>query len=125
MLDCPDPWMASRIAVLWSFCNSDEAGLRGIWRDVEGVDPQGTNNKLETYQALFALPFDHNVRKSIRLPWLLASGFLCLGRKGVLLCAIGAHADKFKMRSMSFSCIGTRGQYHHGSMILRAQRQEH
>eukprot|EP00983_Pelagomonas_calceolata_P026601 834004-Pelagomonas_calceolata.AAC.1 len=30
--------------------------LHGVWRDVEGVDPRETNNKLATYQALFALP---------------------------------------------------------------------
>eukprot|EP00983_Pelagomonas_calceolata_P116710 1160339-Pelagomonas_calceolata.AAC.6 len=42
--------------------------LRGAWRVVEGVDPQTTNNKLAAYQVLFALPYDHNVRKPV---WLL------------------------------------------------------
>eukprot|EP00983_Pelagomonas_calceolata_P056369 1144562-Pelagomonas_calceolata.AAC.3 len=42
--------------------------LRGVWRDIEGVDPQETNNEMATYQALFALPFDHNVHKPIWLP---------------------------------------------------------
>eukprot|EP00983_Pelagomonas_calceolata_P042117 1138352-Pelagomonas_calceolata.AAC.2 len=36
--------------------------LCAVWRNVEGVDPRETNNKLATYQALFALPIDHNVR---------------------------------------------------------------
>ena len=31
--------------------------LQGVWRDVEGVDLQGSSNKLATYQALFAVPF--------------------------------------------------------------------
>eukprot|EP00983_Pelagomonas_calceolata_P005870 193617-Pelagomonas_calceolata.AAC.1 len=38
------------------------------WGAVEGVDPQTTNNKLATYQTFFALPFERNVRKPIRLP---------------------------------------------------------
>eukprot|EP00983_Pelagomonas_calceolata_P121045 1160762-Pelagomonas_calceolata.AAC.2 len=42
--------------------------LRGMWRDVEGFDPRETNDKSATYQALFALPFDHNMRKPIRSP---------------------------------------------------------
>eukprot|EP00983_Pelagomonas_calceolata_P041535 1138117-Pelagomonas_calceolata.AAC.2 len=42
--------------------------LRDVWRDVEGVDPRETNDKLATYQALFALPSNHNMRKPIQLP---------------------------------------------------------
>eukprot|EP00983_Pelagomonas_calceolata_P002241 75777-Pelagomonas_calceolata.AAC.1 len=42
--------------------------LHGAWRAVEGVNPRRTNNKLATYQAFFALPFDQNVRKPIQLP---------------------------------------------------------
>eukprot|EP00983_Pelagomonas_calceolata_P132621 1161888-Pelagomonas_calceolata.AAC.1 len=34
---------------------------------------------------------------------------LCLGRMGFPLCAIDAHAGKFKMRFMSFSSVGMRG----------------
>eukprot|EP00983_Pelagomonas_calceolata_P047660 1140746-Pelagomonas_calceolata.AAC.3 len=45
--------------------------LRGAWRAVEGVDPRTTNNRLATYHTFFALPFDHNVRKPIRLPGYL------------------------------------------------------
>eukprot|EP00983_Pelagomonas_calceolata_P024880 782700-Pelagomonas_calceolata.AAC.1 len=36
--------------------------LRAVWRDVEGVTPRDTYNKLATYQSHFAVPFDHNVR---------------------------------------------------------------
>jgi hypothetical protein len=38
--------------------------LRTVWRDVEGLNPQleDTNSKLATYQTLFAVPFDLNVR---------------------------------------------------------------
>ena len=32
--------------------------LRGVWRDVEGADLRGSSNKLATYHALFAVPFD-------------------------------------------------------------------
>jgi hypothetical protein len=43
--------------------------LWGVWRDVEGVDPQGSSNKLATYHALFAVPFDTSARASgARLP---------------------------------------------------------
>ena len=42
--------------------------LRGVWRDVEGVDLQGSSNKLATYHALFAVPFDTTARASARLP---------------------------------------------------------
>eukprot|EP00983_Pelagomonas_calceolata_P035850 1121943-Pelagomonas_calceolata.AAC.1 len=42
--------------------------LHGAWRAVEGVYPRTTNNKLATYQAFFALPFDQNAHKPIRLP---------------------------------------------------------
>eukprot|EP00983_Pelagomonas_calceolata_P052181 1142726-Pelagomonas_calceolata.AAC.1 len=45
--------------------------LRGVWREVEGVDPREANNKVATYQALIALPFDHNVHKPIQLPGYL------------------------------------------------------
>eukprot|EP00983_Pelagomonas_calceolata_P118675 1160530-Pelagomonas_calceolata.AAC.1 len=104
--------------------------LHGVQRDVEGVDTQETNNKLATYQALFALPFDHNVCNPIRLP-----GYLYLNlsqhvmqsvsrfrlrthtlnvetapwEDGILQCAIDAYAGEFKMRSISSSCVGTRG----------------
>eukprot|EP00983_Pelagomonas_calceolata_P077917 1154067-Pelagomonas_calceolata.AAC.1 len=60
MLDCSDPVWLSGIAALHR--------LRGVWRDVEGVDRREASNKLETYQGLFALPCDHNVRKPIWLP---------------------------------------------------------
>jgi hypothetical protein len=36
------------------FTNGLKHRLRGVWRDVEGVGPQGSSNKLETYHALFA-----------------------------------------------------------------------
>jgi hypothetical protein len=42
--------------------------LRAVWRDVEGVNPRETYSKLATYQTLFAVPFDHNVRAPARLP---------------------------------------------------------
>jgi len=45
--------------------------LRGVWRGVEGRDPWETNYKVAMQQALFALPFDHNVRTPIRLPGYL------------------------------------------------------
>eukprot|EP00983_Pelagomonas_calceolata_P015633 496739-Pelagomonas_calceolata.AAC.1 len=51
-----------------TFTNDLRCRLRGVWRDVEGVDPRETEDKLATYQALFALPFDHNVSKPIQLP---------------------------------------------------------
>ena len=40
----------------------------GVWRDEEGVDLQGSSNKLATYHALFAVPFDTSARASARLP---------------------------------------------------------
>ena len=42
--------------------------LRGVWRDVEGVDLQGSRNKLAAYHALFAVPFDTTARTSACLP---------------------------------------------------------
>eukprot|EP00983_Pelagomonas_calceolata_P072446 1151717-Pelagomonas_calceolata.AAC.5 len=42
--------------------------LRAVWRDVKGVNPRDTYCKLATYQSLFAVPFDHNVRALVRLP---------------------------------------------------------
>eukprot|EP00983_Pelagomonas_calceolata_P054069 1143555-Pelagomonas_calceolata.AAC.1 len=36
--------------------------LQAVWRDVERVNPRDTYSKLATYQSLFAVPFDHNVR---------------------------------------------------------------
>ena len=39
-----------------------------MWRDVEGVDLQGSSNKLATYLALFAVPFDPTARASACLP---------------------------------------------------------
>ena len=42
--------------------------LWGVWRDVEGVDLQGSSNKLATYHALIAVPFDTSPRASARLP---------------------------------------------------------
>eukprot|EP00983_Pelagomonas_calceolata_P007266 236522-Pelagomonas_calceolata.AAC.1 len=41
---------------------------RTVWRDVEGVNPRETYSELETYQSIFAVPFDHNVRAPARLP---------------------------------------------------------
>eukprot|EP00983_Pelagomonas_calceolata_P017063 535412-Pelagomonas_calceolata.AAC.1 len=113
--------------------------LRGVWRDVEGVGPRETNNKLATYQALSALPFVSSCYLTLPVGWLLTylaftmlavsrfdwstsqnvSQFrlrvrmlrmwkLRLGKLGSLLCAIDAHADKLKMRSMSFPCVGMR-----------------
>ena len=38
-----------------------------MWRDVEGVDIQGSSNKLATYHALFSVPFDPTARASARL----------------------------------------------------------
>ena len=42
--------------------------LRGVWRDVEGADLQGSSNKLATNHALFVVPFDTSTRASARLP---------------------------------------------------------
>ena len=42
--------------------------LRGVWRDVEGADLRGSSNKLATYHALFAVPFDTTARASACLP---------------------------------------------------------
>ena len=42
--------------------------LRTVWRDVEELNPQDTNSKLATYQYIFAVPFDLNVRVPFRLP---------------------------------------------------------
>eukprot|EP00983_Pelagomonas_calceolata_P044577 1139350-Pelagomonas_calceolata.AAC.2 len=42
--------------------------LRTVWRDVEGMNPWETYSKLATYQSIFAVPFDHNVRALARLP---------------------------------------------------------
>ena len=39
-----------------------------MWRDVEGVDLQGSRNKLAAYHALFAVPFDPTARASACLP---------------------------------------------------------
>eukprot|EP00983_Pelagomonas_calceolata_P122916 1160951-Pelagomonas_calceolata.AAC.1 len=36
--------------------------LRIVWRDVEGVNTRETCSKLATYQFIFMVPFDHNVR---------------------------------------------------------------
>ena len=38
-----------------------------MWRDVEGVDLQGSSIKLATYHALFAVPFDTTAHASARL----------------------------------------------------------
>eukprot|EP00983_Pelagomonas_calceolata_P048692 1141167-Pelagomonas_calceolata.AAC.4 len=51
-----------------NFTDDMRHSLCDVWRDVEGFDPQEASNKLATCQALFALPFDHNVCKPIRLP---------------------------------------------------------
>jgi len=40
----------------------------GVWREVEGVDLQGSSNKLATYYALFAVPFNTTARASACLP---------------------------------------------------------
>eukprot|EP00983_Pelagomonas_calceolata_P074111 1152416-Pelagomonas_calceolata.AAC.1 len=42
--------------------------LRTVWRDVEGVNPRETYSKLATYQSIFVVPFDHNVRAPACLP---------------------------------------------------------
>jgi len=42
--------------------------LRGVWRDVEVVDLQGSSSKMATYHALFAVPFDTTARASACLP---------------------------------------------------------
>jgi hypothetical protein len=42
--------------------------LRAVWRDVEGVNPRETYNKLASYQSLFAVPFHHNERAPACLP---------------------------------------------------------
>ena len=42
--------------------------LRTVWRDIKGLNPQDTNSKLATYQSLFAVPFDLNVRVPFCLP---------------------------------------------------------
>ena len=42
--------------------------LQGFRRDAEGVDLQGSNDKLATYHALLAVPFDTSARASARLP---------------------------------------------------------
>ena len=61
----------SRVAALRFICASSAAGYfhfysrvqgRTVWRDVEGLNPQNANGKLATYQSLFAVPFNLNVR---------------------------------------------------------------
>jgi len=42
--------------------------LRCVWRNVEGVDLQGSSIKLATYHALFTVPFDTTTRASAYLP---------------------------------------------------------
>ena len=39
-----------------------------MWRDVEGVDLKDSINKLATYHALFAVPFDTTAHVSACLP---------------------------------------------------------
>eukprot|EP00983_Pelagomonas_calceolata_P023629 743836-Pelagomonas_calceolata.AAC.1 len=56
---------------LQDFADDLRHRLRGAWRAVEGGDLRTTNNKLATYQAFFALPFDQSVCKPIRLPGYL------------------------------------------------------
>eukprot|EP00983_Pelagomonas_calceolata_P078033 1154111-Pelagomonas_calceolata.AAC.1 len=53
--------------------------LCGAWGAVEGVNLRAINNKVATYQALFALCFDHNVRKPMRLTGY--EGLCALSRK--------------------------------------------
>eukprot|EP00983_Pelagomonas_calceolata_P021863 685908-Pelagomonas_calceolata.AAC.1 len=53
---------------LQDFTDDLKHRLHGAWRAVEGVDLHTRNKKLSTYQAFYALPFDHNARKPIRLP---------------------------------------------------------
>eukprot|EP00983_Pelagomonas_calceolata_P057145 1144937-Pelagomonas_calceolata.AAC.4 len=50
------------------FTDDPRHRLRAVWRDVEGVKPRDTYRKPATYQSLFSVPFDHNVRAPARLP---------------------------------------------------------
>ena len=39
-----------------------------VWRAIEGVDPREQSNKLATYQAWFASPFNERFRSAARVP---------------------------------------------------------
>eukprot|EP00983_Pelagomonas_calceolata_P088011 1157096-Pelagomonas_calceolata.AAC.9 len=54
-------------------------------------------------------------------PIQVESSILRLGGMDVLFCAIGAHADKFKMRSMSCLCEGMRGNLSCGNNFKLAK----
>eukprot|EP00983_Pelagomonas_calceolata_P074395 1152541-Pelagomonas_calceolata.AAC.1 len=86
--------------------------MRGVWRDVKGVDPREAINwpQINWHQTLFALPFYHNVRKPIRLPGLRAHtlnvktaswarDFRCAGNtiSGLRTGAVG-HSMRTKLR---------------------------
>eukprot|EP00983_Pelagomonas_calceolata_P038903 1136971-Pelagomonas_calceolata.AAC.6 len=46
------------LMTLQDFADDLRHRLRGVWRDVEGVDLREIKNNLATYQALFALSLD-------------------------------------------------------------------
>ena len=73
--------------------------MRSAWRAVEGVDPRTTNNKLATYQAFFALPFDQNVRKPIRTPGYLNLDLSQHVMQNVSRFRLRAHALKVETAS--------------------------
>jgi hypothetical protein len=53
--------LRSLVQAVWQVTSIYIHRLRTVWRDVEGLNPQDTNSKLETYQSRFAVPFNHNV----------------------------------------------------------------
>ena len=82
---------------LQDFTDDLEHRLRGVWRDVEGVGLQGSTNKLATYHALFAVPFDTTARASAFLPRHLS---LELAQRvlRLLLHIARGHSDALKAR---------------------------
>ena len=89
-----------------------------MWRDFEGFNPHGTNSKLATYQYLFAVPFDFNVRAetfafgsvSTRLAncqrFRLRAHTLTqrqhLGIMKILICVAAVLVSRFKIKRMPF-----------------------
>ena len=78
---------------LQDFPDDLKHGLWGVWRDVEGVDLQGSRNKLATYHTLFVVPFDTSAHASARLPRHL---FLTLSE-----CVL-RNISRFRLRAHKF-----------------------
>ena len=78
------PFQAVRQSVPISIqvCTDDlKHSLQSVWRDVEGVDLQGSSHKLATYHALFAVPFESKVLIPLRVLLLVYQGtcfWICL-----------------------------------------------